>query len=119
MRKHPKTIGRMLASAALGLTLAGGVIASPADARPVFKNQAHMQDQCERAGGTWERVRNFDGSLAGFRCVFPNGDQIWCGLDWTDAENCVYLPAPHEKPAGETRLSPSFSYDWGPTKFTR
>lgn len=47
-------------------------------------NPARPPTRDERAGGTWEKVHNADGSLAGFRCVFPNGDQIYCDKDWTD-----------------------------------
>ena len=90
-----------LALLVLTAVITAGLLAGPASAsaRFTFKSQAHFQDNFERAGGKFERLYTTDGKrLTGFRCSFPNGDQIFCDKTWADPDNCVSLPKPGAKP---------------------
>jgi hypothetical protein len=83
----------------LTAVITAGLLAGPASAsaRFTFKSQAHFQDNCERAGGKFERM--YDGpKLTGFRCSFKSGDQIFCDKTWANPDNCVHLPKPGGMP---------------------
>ena len=90
-----------LALLVLTAVITAGLLAGPASAsaRFTFSSQANFQDQCERAGGKFERLYTTDGKkLTGFRCSFKSGDQIFCDKTWSNPENCVHLPKPGAKP---------------------